>query len=272
MFSHIVYISLKWYWIHCTYTAYIWKSIFDLELRGPGTGFIRSSHLMLSRFTELGGDPENSSDSTHTFLAVETCSSISVQPAVTPCSRQNHSWLRNTATARCIPVNGKMWRLNLLSRFWARLRVWREGTVLRADTSCCRASSLSLHFSRRRQSLHHSSKGGRGETMRNSRPSDRPQPLQQGRAETFRGAAAQTSKRAHGKRLICRHNLKLQFAVEGDFLSLHVGALFTAEAEAEGQSSRPTGRWFNPSLPHLNALGQNANRVKKVPIDTNVCS
>ena len=38
--------------------------------------------------------------------------------------------------------------------------------------------------------------------------------LDQGRAETFRGAGA-PSKGAHGKRLICRHRLKLQFAVEG---------------------------------------------------------
>lgn len=68
--------------------------------------------LMSSRFTELGEGPENSSASTHTFLA---------------------------------------------SRFWAMLSVWREDTVFRAATSCCKPSCLSLHFSRRRQSFNCSS-------------------------------------------------------------------------------------------------------------------
>lgn len=57
-------------------------------------------------------------------------------------------------------VRGITWRLFLPRRFWARLSVWREATDLRAATSCRKLSSLSLHFSRRRQSTNRRSEGG----------------------------------------------------------------------------------------------------------------
>lgn len=79
----------------------------------------------------------------HVTVKMETLSSQ--QPAMLIMLSLNWIFLEETWST-CSP-----------SRFWARLSVWSEGTVFRAATSCFKLSSLSLHFSRRRQSFNRSS-------------------------------------------------------------------------------------------------------------------